>query len=276
MSANLRLGRLRHQTGSRTLVMGILNVTPDSFSDGGRHDNLETAVDRALVMLGEGADIIDIGGESTRPGAVEVPAFEEMNRVLPVIGRLAEMVDQPISIDTYKANVADAALRAGATIVNDVWGLQRDPAMAATVALHDASVVIMHNRDAADETVDILDDIKTFFERSIALARAAGIADDRIVLDPGIGFGKTLEQNFEIVARLGELKAVGFPLLMGLSRKSMIGRFLDKPVDERLFGTIAANVISVLGGADIVRVHDVAAHVDACRITDAVRARRNG
>ena len=256
--------------------MGILNVTPDSFSDGGLHDTIDAAVDHALVMLAEGADIIDVGGESTRPGATEVAAPDEAARVVPVVERLAGMVDQPISIDTYKAAVADAALRAGATIVNDVWGLQRDPAMAATVALHEASLIIMHNRVEADATLDIVGEVKAFFERSLDLAHAAGIAEDRIVLDPGIGFGKTLEQNVELVARLDALKAIGFPVLIGVSRKSMIGRILDRPVEERLYGTIAANVLSIVAGADIVRVHDVAAHVDACRITDTVLRRRNG
>ncbi|HOV04356.1 MAG TPA: dihydropteroate synthase [Hyphomicrobiales bacterium] len=276
MGDTLRLGRMRHQVGARTLVMGILNVTPDSFSDGGLHDTIDAAVDHALVMLAEGADIIDIGGESTRPGATEVAAPDEAARVVPVVERLAGMVDQPISIDTYKAAVADAALRAGATIVNDVWGLQRDPAMAATVALHEASLIIMHNRAEADAGLDMLDEVKAFFDRSLDLAHAAGIAEDRIVLDPGIGFGKTLEQNVELVARLDELKAIGFPILIGVSRKSMIGRILDRPVEERLYGTIAANVLSIVAGADIVRVHDVAAHVDACRITEAVMRRRNG
>lgn len=259
--------------GKRTLVMGILNVTPDSFSDGGRFISVDAALEQARLMAGEGADILDIGGESTRPGAVEVSEAEEIARVVPVIAAIAAAGLPPISIDTYKAGTARAALAAGARIVNDVWGLQREPDIARVAADHGAAVIVMHNRPDIDPARDIIDDIKTFFDRSISIARKAGIADDDIVLDPGIGFGKTFEQNVDAIARLGELRPLGFPLLMGCSRKRMIGALVgpDRPVGERLIGTVAANVAAILNGADIVRVHDVAAHRDAAAVADAIR-----
>ncbi len=275
-SDKFRLGPLTHQRGDRTLVMGILNVTPDSFSDGGAFIDPAAASAHAEKMVAAGADIIDVGGESTRPGHTEIDAEEERARIMPVIARLAKSLAVPISIDTAKAEVAEAALEAGATVVNDVWGLQRDPDMAGIVARHGASLVAMHNRDAVDADIDILADIRAFFARTLKIAAAAGIADDRIVLDPGFGFGKTVEQNLDILARLSELKALGRPLLIGTSRKSTIGKVLDRPVDERLYGTIATNVIAIAGGADIVRVHDVAELVDAARMTDAVMRRSNG
>jgi len=272
MHRELELGPLTHAVGTRTLIMGILNITPDSFSDGGRHRSTEDALEHARAMVAEGADIIDVGGESTRPGATEVAADEELARVLPVLERLAPEIAVPISIDTYKASVADRALAAGATIVNDVWGLQRDPDMAAVAARHGASVVIMHNRREVDAAIDILADIRRFFLRSLLLAERAGIPDRRIVLDPGIGFGKTLEQNVETIARLSELRAIGLPLLVGASRKSLIGRLLDQPLGERLPGTLATHVLSVAGGADIIRAHDVREHAQALRIADVILA----
>lgn len=272
MHRELELGPLTHRVGSRTLIMGILNVTPDSFSDGGRHGSTEDALAHARAMVAEGADIIDVGGESTRPGATEVAADEELARVLPVIERLAPEIRVPISIDTYKAAVADRALAAGATIVNDVWGLQRDPDMAAVAARHGAGVVVMHNRHEVDGSIDILADIRRFFLRSLLLAERAGIPDRRIVLDPGIGFGKTLEQNVETIARLSELRAIGLPILIGASRKSLIGRLLDQPLGERLPGTLATHVLSVAGGADIIRAHDVREHAQALRIADVILA----
>jgi dihydropteroate synthase len=266
----LKLGRLEHRVGSRTLIMGILNVTPDSFSDGGRHGSVAAAVEHARAMVGEGADLVDVGGESTRPGATEVAAEDELARVLPVIEALAGAVEVPISIDTYKAAVADRALAAGACIVNDVWGMQRDPDMAAVAARHGAAVVVMHNRREVDPALDVLADVRRFFLRSLLLAERAGIPDDRIVLDPGIGFGKTLEQNVELIARLDELSAIGLPILVGASRKSLIGRLLDQPIGERLYGTLATHVLSIAGGADIVRVHDVREHFQAARIADVI------
>lgn len=259
--------------GKRTLVMGILNVTPDSFSDGGRYTSVEAAFAYARRMTDEGADILDLGGESTRPGATEVSAEEEIARVLPVIGRLAAGSFPPVSIDTYKAATAEAALKAGAAIVNDVWGLQREPDIASVAAAHGAPVIVMHNRIDIDPEIDIIEDMKVFFGRSLTIARKAGIPDDHVILDPGVGFGKTLEQNLQAVARVGELKALGLPVLMGTSRKRMIGALIgaERPVSERLYGTVASNVAAILAGADIVRVHDVAAHRDAATVADAIR-----
>ncbi|MCT8972671.1 dihydropteroate synthase [Microbaculum marinisediminis] len=254
----------------RTRIMGILNVTPDSFSDGGRFEAVDTAVAQALQMAVAGADIVDIGGESTRPGYEPIDAATERARVLPVIEAVAPRLSIPISVDTRKAEVAAAAIQAGATIVNDIWGLQRDDAIARVAADADADVVAMHNRDEIDATIDIVDDIRRFFDRSIAIARQAGVRDEKLILDPGIGFGKTLEQNLAAVKRLPEIKALGFRVLLGVSRKSSIGRILDKPVDERLIGTVAMNVWAMRDGVDIIRVHDVAEHVDAREIVAAI------
>ena len=259
--------------GKRTLVMGILNVTPDSFSDGGRYTSLEAAFIHARRMTDEGADILDIGGESTRPGATEVPTEEEIARVIPVIEHLFASDFPPISIDTYKAATAEAALKVGAAIVNDVWGLQREPDIASVAAAHGAPVIVMHNRADIDPAIDIIEDIKAFFGRSLDIARKAGVPEDHVILDPGVGFGKTFEQNLQAVARVGELKALGYPVLMGTSRKRMIGALIgaERPVAERLYGTVASNVAAILAGADIVRVHDVAAHRDAAAVADAIR-----
>jgi dihydropteroate synthase len=256
--------------GERTLVMGVVNVTPDSFSDGGIYASPQAAIAAGLRMVDEGADIVDVGGESTRPGYVPVDAEEELRRAIPVVAGLARATRTPISIDTYKARVAEAALAEGARMVNDVWGL-RDPAMAGVVAQHQAALIVMHNRTAADPGIDIFEDLRAYFERSLARARQAGIRQDRIVLDPGIGFGKTLEQNLQILARLDELRAFGFPLLIGTSRKSFIGRLFPSEPRERLPGTIASNALAVHAGVDIIRVHDVAAHVQALRVTEAIR-----
>ncbi|WP_375408042.1 dihydropteroate synthase [uncultured Methylobacterium sp.] len=266
------LANLLPDLGRRTLVMGILNVTPDSFSDGGRFASLDAAREQAGAMVAEGAALVDIGGESTRPGHVPVPADEEQARILPVIRDLSRRLSVPISVDTYKASTARVALEAGAAIVNDVWGLQREPEIAVVAAAHGAPVMIMHNRDSIDPAIDIVSDILGFFERSLDIARRAGIAESDIVLDPGIGFGKSWAQHLEALRRLPEIRALGFPVLVGVSRKSLLGRVLDaetRPVD-RLFGSIASHVLSATLGADIVRVHDVRAHVDALRIVDAV------
>jgi dihydropteroate synthase len=256
--------------GERTLVMGVINVTPDSFSDGGIYRSSQAAIDAGLGMIAEGADIVDVGGESTRPGYVPVTADEELRRALPVVAGLVRASKIPISIDTYKARVAEAALAEGARIVNDVWGL-RDPDMAPVVAAHEAALIIMHNREAADPNIDIFQDMRSYFERSLARARGARIRDDRIVLDPGIGFGKTLEQNLQILARVEDLREFGFPILLGTSRKSFIGRLFPSEPRERLPGTIAANALAVQSGVDIIRVHDVAAHVQALRVAEAIR-----
>jgi dihydropteroate synthase len=252
--------------------MGILNVTPDSFSDGGLFSGEAAAVAQAERLVAEGAAILDVGGESTRPGHVPVPAEEEQARVLPVIRAVASRLSVPISIDTYKASTARAALEAGARIVNDVWGLQREPDIAAVAAAHGAPIVIMHNRETIDAERDIVADMLAFFERSLAIAHRAGIKDADIVLDPGVGFGKTWAQHLEALRRLPEIRALGFPVLVGVSRKSLLGRLHDRetrPAD-RLYGSLAAHALAATLGADIVRVHDVAAHIDAMRVVDAV------
>ena len=272
MSARPALPGLLPDLGRRTLVMGILNVTPDSFSDGGLFLGEAQAAAQAARLIAEGAAILDIGGESTRPGHVPVPAEEEQARVLPVIRGLAPRLSTPISIDTYKASTARLALGAGARIVNDVWGLQREPDIARVAADHGAPVIVMHNRETIDPAIDILADVLAFFERSLAIARRAGIPDGDIVLDPGVGFGKSWEQHLEVLRRLAEIRALGFPVLVGVSRKSILGRFHDsdtRPAD-RLVGSLAAHALAATLGADIVRVHDVAAHIDAMRVVDAV------
>lgn len=266
------LSDLLPDLGGHTLVMGILNVTPDSFSDGGLFAGEEAAIAQAERLVAEGAAILDIGGESTRPGHVPVPAEAEQARVLPVIRAVAPRIAVPISIDTYKASTARVALEAGARIVNDVWGLQREPDIATVAAAHGAPVIIMHNRETIDAGVDIIADMLAFFERSLGIAHRAGIDDSNIVLDPGIGFGKTWAQHLEALRRLPEIRALGFPVLVGVSRKSLLGRLHDRetrPAD-RLTGSLAAHAVAATLGADIVRVHDVAAHVEAMRVVDAV------
>lgn len=270
MSAGYYIGDKFFPAGGRTLVMGILNVTPDSFSDGGRFDEAGAAHDQALRMIAEGADIVDIGGESTRPGHTPVKIGEELDRILPVIRRLAAETSVPISVDTFKADVAAAALDAGAVVVNDVWGLQHDPAMAGLVAERGVTIVAMHNRDGADETIDILAHMAAFFEETLERARSAGVDDSRIILDPGIGFGKTAAQNVEVLSKLDVLDRFELPILVGTSRKSMFGKLLGLPVDQRLNATVASNVLAVAKGAEIVRVHDVREHVEACRFADLV------
>jgi dihydropteroate synthase len=266
------LSDLLPDLGGRTLVMGILNVTPDSFSDGGLFAGEAAAVAQAERLVAEGAAILDVGGESTRPGHVPVPAEEEQARVLPVIQAVAPRLSVPISIDTYKASTARVALKAGARIVNDVWGLQREPDIASVAAAHGAPVVIMHNRETVDPSLDIVADMLAFFERSLTIAHRAGIRDADIVLDPGVGFGKSWAQHLEALRRLPEIRALGFPVLVGVSRKSLLGRLHDRetrPAD-RLYGSLAAHALAATLGADIVRVHDVAAHIDAMRVVDAV------
>ena len=266
---------LAHLLVRRPLVMGILNVTPDSFSDGGRFLDPDTAIAHARSMVSEGADLLDIGAESTRPygGARKISFDEEWDRLAPVLPAVTGL-GLPVSIDTMKAAIAARALAAGAVIVNDVWGLQRDADMARVVAEHDVPVIVMHNRDAADPVVDIMADVKAFFARSLEIAARAGIARERIVLDPGIGFGKTHEQSIAVIARLAELRALGQPLLIGLSRKRFIDSIVPSAPDRRLGGSIAGNVLAVLAGADIVRVHDVAETVQALRVTTAIRSAR--
>ncbi|AZR73420.1 dihydropteroate synthase [Anoxybacter fermentans] len=256
--------------GKRTYIMGILNVTPDSFSDGGEYFEISKAVKHAKEMVKEGADIIDVGGESTRPGAIEISAEEELSRVLPVIKELVKEIDVPISVDTYKSKVAEEVLKLGAHIINDVWGLQRDKNMANVVARYNVPVIIMHNQRGTEYKKDIIESIKDFLKESIRIAKEAGIKDENIIIDPGIGFGKTPEQNMEVMRRLSELKELGYPLLLGTSRKSMIGKILDLPPKERVEGTIATTVMGILQGVDIVRVHDVKENLRAARVVDAI------
>jgi dihydropteroate synthase len=255
----------------RPVVMGVLNVTPDSFSDGGRFFDPERAIDHARRLVAEGADILDIGAESTRPygGAVAVSADEEMRRLEPILPAVLAL-GIPVSIDTMKAGVAAWALDAGAAVANDVWGLQRDPEMAHAVAARGVPVIVMHNREAADPSIDIMADIAAFFSRSLAIAERAGIARDNIVLDPGIGFGKTPEQSVIALARLRDLKSFGLPLLVGASRKRFIDSVSPAPPDRRIGGSIASHLIAAASGAAIVRVHDVAETVQALKVAAAI------
>jgi dihydropteroate synthase len=255
--------------GKKTYIMGILNVTPDSFSDGGKYFDAERAVERACAMVAEGVDIIDIGGESTRPGFYPVEAGEETRRVVSVVEKLARKLDIPLSIDTTKAPVARKALEAGAHIINDIWGLQKEPELARIAAEFDAGVIAMHNSNS-DVYEDIMAGIITFLRKSAGVARQAGLRDENIVLDPGIGFGKTLEGNLETMRRLGELRVLGLPVLLGPSRKSMIGKVLDLPVDERIEGTAAAVAVGIACGVDFIRVHDVGQMRRVARMTDAI------
>ncbi|MEK6692199.1 MAG: dihydropteroate synthase [Nitrospirota bacterium] len=263
----------------RTHIMGILNVTPDSFSDGGRYLDTDKAVKRALEIEKEGADIIDIGGESTRPGALPLSHEEELGRVIPVIEKLKNRLRIPISIDTYKAEVARAAIQAGASIINDISGLRFDPDIATVAAEYDVPVVIMHikgtpgNMQVNPVYQDLIGEILHFLEDGISIAQKAGIDEDMIIIDPGIGFGKTFEHNLEIINRLDEFKSLGMPVLFGPSRKSFIGKILDLPADDRLEGTAAAVAIGIIKGANIVRVHDVSSMVRVARVADAIKAK---
>lgn len=259
----------------KPLIMGVLNLTPDSFSDGSSYGSIQEAVDAAEKMVADGADILDIGGESTRPGAEPVSAAEEINRVMPVIEKLAGRLNVPISIDTWKAEVAEAALKAGAEIVNDISAMTMDPEMSATVAGADAAVILMHSRgkptDMQKNTdyTDIVAEVVTFLEARLKAAAAAGIAAERIVVDPGIGFGKSVAGNMEIIRRLREFQILNRPVLIGTSRKSFIGAALNREVSDRIFGTAASVAVGMMNGASIFRVHDVMAMRDC---VDMVRA----
>jgi dihydropteroate synthase len=256
------------------LVMGVLNVTPDSFSDGGQFIAPELALAHARRMIAEGADIIDIGAESTRPyGSQPVSADEEQRRLQPVLSEVVSL-GVPVSIDSMKSSVVAWALDTGATIANDVWGLQRDPGMATLVSQRHSPVVIMHNRDSADGTIDIMQDIAAFFTRSLAIAAAAGIASENIVLDPGIGFGKTAEQSMIALARLDELRVFNLPLLVGASRKRFIDAITPSEPHQRLGGSIAAHLLAAQNGARIIRTHDVAETLQALRVAAAIEDKR--
>jgi len=275
--------------GRKTLVMGIINVTPDSFSGDGlisRADTVRAALEQAQRFVEAGADILDIGGESTRPGAAAVTEQEEQARVLPVIEALRSSgIDTPVSIDTYKSAVAEAAMRRGADWINDVWALRADPHMAEVAATFQAPLILMHNRSQPAHAelqqnlggryvgisyTNLIKEISDELMESVAIARSAGVADDHIILDPGIGFGKTVEHNLELVNRLDEIKKLGFPVLLGASRKSFIGYTLDVPPEERVEGTAAVCAIGIARGADIIRVHDVEVMVRVARMADAI------
>jgi dihydropteroate synthase len=256
-------------------VMGVLNVTPDSFSDGGQFIAPERALAQARRMIAEGADIIDIGAESTRPyGAQQpVPADEELKRLQPILADVVSL-GVPVSIDSMKSAVVAWALETGATMANDIWGLQRDPDMARLLAMHNSPVIVMHNRDSVDAHIDIMKDIATFFARSLEIAAQAGISAGNIVLDPGIGFGKTAEQSMTALARLNELRGFGLPLLVGASRKRFISSVVPSEPHQRLGGSIAAHLVAAKGGARIIRTHDVSETVQALRVAAAIEDSR--
>ena len=255
--------------GRRTYVMGIINVSPDSFAGDGLDSDIPAAVEQALRFQSEGADLIDVGAQSTRPGHTPISVEEEQARLLPALEALAAKVALPISVDTYRAPVARPAVEAGASLINDIWGLQADPDIAQVAAHHGVPLILMHNQDGTRYR-DLLPDIFASLRRSILLATGAGVEPGNIILDPGIGFGKTPDHNLEILRRLGEFQTLDHPLLVGTSRKSTIGRVLDLPVDQRVEGTAATVALSIAGGADIVRVHDVKEMVRVCRMTDAI------
>jgi len=260
--------------GSRTLIMGILNVTPDSFSDGGKYATLEKAVEHAKRMEAEGADIIDIGGESTRPGFEPVPLEEELARVIPVIRAVREAVSVPISVDTYKAETARQALEAGAHIINDIWGFQRDPEIAHVAASYGCPVILMHNRPVenreASNYADFWTEMEADLKSAVARAKAAGVKDENIWLDPGIGFAKNYEEHLELMGRLDRIVALGYPVLLGTSRKSFIRRTLDVDVHDTLEGTAATQVLGIVQGCQILRVHDVKQMKRVAQMTDAI------
>lgn len=283
----LHIHNTTFEWGIRTYIMGILNITPDSFSgDGLYFDNvIETALEQARIFIKAGAHILDVGGESTRPGSEAVNAQEELARVLPIIKALTAEFDIPISIDTYKAEVAESALANGAHLVNDVWGLRADPEMAAVIASRNVPVILMHNRSNPKSAEiqdrlggryvgvdynDLIQDIKDELMESVHIAQNAGIPNSHIILDSGIGFGKTVEQNLELLERSNEIRNLGYPLLIGPSRKSFIGYTLDLPPDQRAEGTAAAVSVGITRGADIVRVHDVALIARVAKMTDAI------
>ena len=261
--------------GERTLVMGILNVTPDSFSDGGRYNNLDSAMKQAEKLISEGADIIDIGGESTRPGHTQITSEEEISRVVPVIEKISKNLDTIISIDTYKYDVAEEAIKAGANIINDIWGLQYDKGeMAELVKKYNLPLIAMHNQNDEIYSKDIMLSLREFFEKTYKIADKYGIDRDKIILDPGLGFGKNVEQNIEVLSRLNELKDMG-SILLGASKKRFIGKLLnDLPFDERVEGTVATTVIGIEKGVDIVRVHNVLENKRACLVADGIYRKR--
>lgn len=265
----MQMGKYKFDTDNHCYVMGILNVTPDSFSDGGKWNDMDRAMEHAAQMIEDGATIIDVGGESTRPGYTMISDEEEISRVVPIIRELKKRFDVAVSIDTYKSAVARAAVEAGADMVNDIWGLKYDEKMADVIAKTGAACCLMHNRKEADYT-DFMPDMLQDLQETIAIAKKAGIADDKICLDPGVGFGKTYENNLEAIHHVDQLLTLGYPVLLGTSRKSVIGLTLDLPASERMEGTVATSVIGVMKGCAFVRVHDVKENARAIRMTEAV------
>ncbi len=266
----MKIGNTEFDLKNRTYIMGILNATPDSFSDGGKFYSVDSALKQAEKMIKEGAHILDIGGESTRPGYVQVSEEEEMERVAPVIEAVKRHFDIPVSVDTYKSKVAETAILAGADLVNDIWGLKYDLDMASVIAKHEKACCLMHNRKEAVYQ-DFLTEVFSDLEESVAIGKSAGICADKMILDPGVGFGKSYEQNLAILREIGRFQELGFPVLLGTSRKSVIGLTLDLPVEERLEGTLATTVMAVLGGCSFVRVHDVLENARVIKMTEACR-----
>lgn len=268
----MKIGNREFDTDNKTYIMGILNVTPDSFSDGGRFNDLDAALFHTEEMIKEGADIIDVGGESTRPGHTVITEEEEINRVVPVIEKITSNFDIPVSIDTYKSAVAEKAISAGACMVNDIWGLKADPAMAGLIAGTGVSCCLMHNRHEPDYK-DFMTDMLNDLQKTVDIAKNAGIEDDKIILDPGIGFGKTYELNLQAIDQVEQLHQLGYPVLLATSRKSVIGLTLDLPSDERVEGTMVTTVMGVMKGCSFVRVHDIKENKRAIVMTEAILGR---
>ncbi|AIY83443.1 dihydropteroate synthase [Clostridium baratii str. Sullivan] len=265
----MKIGNKEFDLKERTYVMGILNVTPDSFSDGGKFNEVDAALRRVKEMIEEGADIIDVGGESTRPNFEVVKEEEEINRVVPIIKAIKENFDIPVSIDTYKSKTAEAAINAGADIINDIWGLKKDKDMAKVAAKYNVPCILMHNRENKEYN-DLMKDVVFDLLESINIALNAGVSRENIILDPGIGFAKTLNENLIVMNNLEKIKDLGYPVLLATSRKSMIGLTLDEPVDQRVEGTIATTVLGITKGCEFVRVHDIRENKRACVMTDAM------
>lgn len=269
----MKIGNKEFDTEHKTYIMGILNCTPDSFSDGGRYNSIDSALRHAEQLIKDGADIIDVGGESTRPGYTLISDEEEIERVVPVIEKLKHHFDVPVSIDTYKSKVAKNAVMAGADLINDIWGCKYDADMPKVMAEYDVACCLMHNRNLAQTPygTDMLTDMAEDLKQSIAIALASGVDEKKIMIDPGIGFAKSLEQNLLVMKHLNNFISLGFPVLLGTSRKSMIGLTLDLPVDQRLEGTIATSVIGVMEGCSFIRVHDVLENKRAVMMAEAIR-----
>lgn len=268
---SLKIADCTWEWGKKTYIMGILNVTPDSFSDGGSYVDSQAAIEQAVRMTGDGADIIDVGGETTKPGAVPVAAEVEIKRVIPIIEALSREIRVPVSVDTYRAETAELAIRAGANMINDIWGLKHDPEMAAVISAYNVPVCIMHNRTSGtDYGQDLMGKILCELEESILIAKKANIKDENIIIDPGIGFAKTWEQNIKVMRHLEDFKKLGYPVLLGTSRKSFIGRVLELEVSDRLEGTLATTAAGITKGVDIVRVHDVLQNLRVAKMMDSM------